>query len=214
MAKAKNKGRTAEDLGVTEDFDPSLSTEPVIADGDHIDHDLLEEAAEISDTSGAPFTSPILSAPSDRNNPYLPEDLQHMEMQPVVMGPPPFGSPDPTTSAGRLLPIDDHPLSAKHLPEGHPSAISEDYGQDVAGVTHPATATSHPLMPDASDYEIDAAGGRETREAQSEVDATESARELAAENGVDLREVEGTGADGRVTKGDVEDHLSADDNDE
>jgi pyruvate/2-oxoglutarate dehydrogenase complex dihydrolipoamide acyltransferase (E2) component len=212
MAKAKNKGRTAEDLGVTENYE-SKSTEEVIADGDHIDHDLLEEAGVASDAAGAPFRSPILSAPSDRNNPYLPEDLQHMEMQPVVMGPPPFGSPDPVTSAGRLLPIEDHPLAAEHLPEGHSAAISEDYGKNVLGLTHPAQSTSHPITPDASDYEIDAAGGREAREAQGDVDATDGARELASENGVDLREVEGTGADGRVTKGDVENHLS-DDNDD
>lgn len=212
MAKAKGKGRTAEDLGVVEDYDPTLTKEEVIADGDYIDHDLLEEAGIASDAAGAPFRSPILSAPSDKNNPYLPEDLQHMEMQPVVMGPPPFGSPDPVTSAGRLLPIEDHPLAAENLGEGHPAAISEDYGADARGLTHPASATSHPLSPDASDYEIDAAGGRTMRESQDEVDATESARDLAKENGVDLREVEGTGADGRVTKQDVENHLS--DNDE
>lgn len=38
----------------------------------------------------------------------------------------------------------------------------------------------------------------------SEVDATEGAEELAAELGIDLATVEGTGKDGRITKGDVE----------
>jgi pyruvate/2-oxoglutarate dehydrogenase complex dihydrolipoamide acyltransferase (E2) component len=44
------------------------------------------------------------------------------------------------------------------------------------------------------------------------VDATDSARELATQEGVNLRDVEGTGADGRVTKGDVEDYIEAREN--
>lgn len=39
--------------------------------------------------------------------------------------------------------------------------------------------------------------------------ATEAARKLAEENGIDLATVEGTGADGQITKGDVEARLSA-----
>lgn len=38
----------------------------------------------------------------------------------------------------------------------------------------------------------------------AEVDATEGAEDLAAELGIDLATVEGTGKDGRITKGDVE----------
>jgi pyruvate/2-oxoglutarate dehydrogenase complex dihydrolipoamide acyltransferase (E2) component len=41
-------------------------------------------------------------------------------------------------------------------------------------------------------------------EKQAEVDATDSAKELAAEHEVDLSEVKGTGKDGRITKPDVE----------
>jgi 2-oxoglutarate dehydrogenase E2 component (dihydrolipoamide succinyltransferase) len=37
-------------------------------------------------------------------------------------------------------------------------------------------------------------------------DATDSARELAAERGIDLSTVEGTGKDGRITQADVENH--------
>ena len=40
-------------------------------------------------------------------------------------------------------------------------------------------------------------------------DATEAARALAAERGVDLADVKGTGKDGRITQGDVEGHTSA-----
>jgi len=39
--------------------------------------------------------------------------------------------------------------------------------------------------------------------------ATDAAAKLAAEHGIDLVGVTGTGADGRITKGDVEAHLAA-----
>lgn len=38
--------------------------------------------------------------------------------------------------------------------------------------------------------------------------ATDAAVKLAAEHGIDLADVVGTGADGRITKGDVEAHLA------
>lgn len=41
------------------------------------------------------------------------------------------------------------------------------------------------------------------------IDATDGARKAAAELGIDLAEIEGTGAEGRVTKADVE-HAASD----
>lgn len=43
----------------------------------------------------------------------------------------------------------------------------------------------------------------------SDIDATDAAADLAAEHGLDLAKVEGTGAGGRITKGDVEAALKA-----
>lgn len=45
---------------------------------------------------------------------------------------------------------------------------------------------------------------KEVEKAKEELDATDTAVELAEEHGVDLTKVEGTGADGRILKSDVE----------
>jgi len=42
-----------------------------------------------------------------------------------------------------------------------------------------------------------------------EVDATDSARDLAVANALDLSQVEGSGSNGRILKSDVEAHLEA-----
>jgi len=41
----------------------------------------------------------------------------------------------------------------------------------------------------------------------AKVNATDEAIQLAADNGVDLAELQGSGAHGRITKGDVDRHL-------
>jgi len=45
---------------------------------------------------------------------------------------------------------------------------------------------------------------RETLTVSAEIDATDAARELAEEHGIDLETIEGSGKDGRIVKGDVE----------
>ena len=41
-----------------------------------------------------------------------------------------------------------------------------------------------------------------------QINATSAARRLARESGADIRDVSGTGKDGRVTKRDVEDYVN------
>jgi pyruvate/2-oxoglutarate dehydrogenase complex dihydrolipoamide acyltransferase (E2) component len=182
-------------------FNPS---DEAVRDGEHIPHDALEEAAEAARQSGAPFPSPVLPQPSALNNPYMSEEDQGMEMKVAVVGPPAYGSPDPTTSAGKLVPLDQHPLHPEALPEGHPAAISEDYGEG-------AVTTVVAGVPQRTDLERHLVGDR-VQEGNAEIDATDAARELANENGVDLNDVEGTGADGRITKDDVEAYLADQEN--
>lgn len=181
----------------SEKFNPQ---DEAVRSGEHIPFDALEDAEEAARASGAPFVSPVLPQPSLLANPYLSQEDQGMEMKAVVVGPPAYGSPDPVTSAGKLVPLDQHPLNAAALPEGHPAAISPDYGE---GYNYTVTGG----RVDRTDLERHLVGNQ-TVEGNAEVDATEAARDLANEHGVDLNEVEGTGADGRITKDDVENYLA------
>ena len=57
---------------------------------------------------------------------------------------------------------------------------------------------------DKADKEQEKQAAAEVSEAPGDVDATDGAAEFAAEHGVDLASVPGSGKDGRVTKSDVE----------
>jgi hypothetical protein len=59
----------------------------------------------------------LLASSSEKMWPNRQEDEQDMEMEPVVMSPPGYGSPDPKTQEGILVPVDESPLD-----------IAEDYG--------------------------------------------------------------------------------------
>jgi len=62
-------------------------------------------------------------APEIRENPHIPLELEdEMEMKPIVMGPPAFGSPDPATEAAKLVPLEEHSRADE---------LSEDYGQEA-----------------------------------------------------------------------------------
>jgi len=91
---------------------------------------------------------------------YASEDEIGMQMDKMeIVGPPAYGSPDPATSAGRLMPLRDHPLSADNLDEDQPSVISEDYGQDVKdAVGTLGREGTHHGAPSQTDLERDSLG--------------------------------------------------------
>jgi pyruvate/2-oxoglutarate dehydrogenase complex dihydrolipoamide acyltransferase (E2) component len=60
-------------------------------------------------------------------------------------------------------------------------------------------AELNPFVDPAGDQKLE---GNQPQ-APSAIDATDAARELAAENGIDLAAIEGTGKDGLITVGDV-----------
>lgn len=87
------------------------------------------------------------------------EEEQSMEMTPVIVGPPAYGSPVPETSAGRLLPLDQHPFNPNDLPEDHPARIAEDYGEGYqANLSPDEIGTQFPGAPGMSDLQIDQLG--------------------------------------------------------
>jgi pyruvate/2-oxoglutarate dehydrogenase complex dihydrolipoamide acyltransferase (E2) component len=177
--------------------------------------DNAEEQLKAQARAGAPAGGVLEEfQPSAQMNPYVSEEEQGMEMRPALVGPPSYGSPRPETSAGKLVALEQHPLRADALPEDHPAAISADYGKGQTGTLKGVdTVTSRPSAP-LSDMERDVIGERSDREADEEAgeNATDAAKELAAENDVSLSDVEGTGTDGRITKDDVQNYIDDRDN--
>ena len=102
-----------------------------------------------------------------------------MNMLPQVFGPPQYGSPDPQTSSAKLA-----TLEAGHTLVGAKgsAAISEDYGADTPAAAGPSN---------------------------EEIDATDAAKELAAEHGIDLSVIKGSGKNGRIIEYDVQDAIDA-----
>lgn len=200
----KKKTRKVRDTTIVEDFEQKPNNETV-ADGEAIDHDRLEEWADQQAAAGAQNAGMTQDfSPSSRANPYVPEEFQGMQMASKVFGPPQYGSPDPTTAAATLAPLGEHALDADKLPEGHPAAISEDYAANTGTEDAPGVLTSHPGEPSRSDLERHTSGAL----ANDQADATDAARDAAAENNVNLADVTGTGEEGRITKGDVEDYVA------
>lgn len=160
---------------------------------DSLDLDSQDDALRAERNSGAQNPTGFVGAsPSSKQNPYMSEEEQGMEMSAKTFGPPQYGSPDPATASSRLLTLEDgHPLDM--VPEDHPAAISSDYAQDVLGT--------------ATDDQRHAAGDFSV-ENNAAADATPAARDLANENSVDLSQVEGTGENGRITKDDVDAYLA------
>jgi hypothetical protein len=59
--------------------------------------------------------------PSEKMHPNRQEDEQDMEMTPVIVAPPAYGSPDPNTQLGGLVAVSESQLD-----------LAEDYGKDAA----------------------------------------------------------------------------------
>jgi hypothetical protein len=61
-----------------------------------------------------------MERPSEKMWPNRTEEEQDMEMEPVLISPPGYGSPDPETAEGILVPVEESPVE-----------LAEDYGKDA-----------------------------------------------------------------------------------
>jgi pyruvate/2-oxoglutarate dehydrogenase complex dihydrolipoamide acyltransferase (E2) component len=103
-----------------------------------------EEGKEIPKSEEVVFASP-----SSQMNPNVSEEEQGMDMAPVVLGPPAYGSPDPATSSVTLMPLEQYPED---------SGISEDYG----------------VQPEATEDDTEDAPGDDFNATQGAVDLAEA----------------------------------------
>lgn len=162
------------------------------------------DAAEAATPLGAPHPAPIALAPSTIPNPNRSEAEQLMEMKPVIVGPPGYGSPDPLTSMGRLVPLEQHPL--------RDTLVAEDYGEGY-GANLTALETLAPSPGPGTGEGTEGTPSAEAEDDESGEGASPAAVKLAAENNVDLDDVTGTGVDGKVTKPDVQNFIDDRDDD-
>lgn len=166
--KASKKHPTSRaEAGLVEEDAEIMPQDEAISDGKWTDFDALEEQGAL-----------VESAQSALKVSGMSEEEQYMDMTPVVVGPPGYGSPNPITSAGRLLPLDQHPFNPENLPEDHPAAIDESYGKGYEGVlTADELGTQFPGAPQRTDLERDLLGG----EAEAKDYASETKADLLAE---------------------------------
>lgn len=104
-------------------------------------------------------------------NPNQSVEEQNMEMKPVVVGPPSYGSPDPSTGSLRMLPVEDIE-----------DRVSDDYAQSVREAMVGASETTHPGEPTGpTELATDSAGKNYSKQTKDEL------MELAAEREIDGR---------------------------
>jgi hypothetical protein len=165
----KNPSSRAE-AGLVEEDSEVQPQDEAISDGSWLDEDAGEEV--------------VTTPPSASKVAGMSEEEQSMEMTPVVVGPPGYGSPAPITSAGRLLPLDQHPFNPESLPEDHPARIDENYGKGYGEAISPEdVGTSFPGTSSGSDLENDLKGtAEEDEDAPSYEEQTKADLTAEAEN--------------------------------
>lgn len=169
-ATPKKKSTSRAEAGLVEEGFEAQPQDEAIAAGEHIDFDALEEADGLVETAQSSLKVSGMS-----------QEEQSMDMTPAVVGPPGYGSPDPVTAAGRLLPLDQHPFNPNALPDDHPARIDENYGVGYqADLSGDEIGTQFPGAPGRSDLETDLLGTGES-EAEATDYGAQTKDELLAE---------------------------------
>jgi hypothetical protein len=191
MAKKKKEMSVRQEAGLVEKDYERLPNDETVEAGEQTDHEANELVGGV-----------IMPEPSAMASPYMGWEEQGMELKTEIVGPPSYGSPDPTTSAGKLLPLRDHPLRADALPEGHPAAVSDDYGADHEGATVMPGESSSSVIP-KTDLENDLEGRRNAREGNYE--------EMKKDELLDEAEARGMNLSASMKKDEIIEALENDD---
>ena len=157
----KKKTASRAEAGLVEADAEIQPQDEAISEGEWTDFDALEEAGGLVESAQSGFRVSGMS-----------EEEQSMNMTPTVVGPPGYGSPDPLSAAGRLLPLDQHPFNPENLPEDHPTRIDPDYGKGYQNDLSPDEIGSQfPGAPGRSDLATDQQGTAEGGEQGATVQA-------------------------------------------
>jgi hypothetical protein len=173
---------------VEEDYE--AQPDEAIAEGNQQDWEVLNELGALAARTGMPFPAGISGTPSAMQNPQMSEEEQGMEMAPIVVGPPAYGSPNPLTSGSRLLPLSMHPLNPDFLPEdsemAQEAAIAGDYGVGYTGTLVGTAALRGgpnpppPPVPNPEEGSEEAAEGQEApQEGQDTTQASEEPQQAS-----------------------------------
>jgi hypothetical protein len=74
-------------------------------------------------------------------HPSFRQEDQHMaaNLKPIVVGPPAYASPDPSTNAGALVPVDEHPFDLdKDYGASAPKTVDITLNSDALNYTKPS----------------------------------------------------------------------------
>jgi len=195
----RKKTTSRAEAGLVEEDYEAQPQDEAISNQEQIDWEAQEEAGALIETLQS---SRVVSGMS--------EEEQSMDLTPAVVGPPAYGSPDPVTAAGRLLPLDQHPFKPPNLPEDHPARTSDDYGKGYdAAIAAADLGFSFPGTSGRTDLERDLAGTGEEG-----AGATASTAQYDSQTRADLlAEAESRGLTGlsNATKADIITALVEDD---
>lgn len=166
----------------------------VVDKGDYVPTEVIGQAATTLESTGY-----VVEVPDDtdkdeqfyneRGDEFMPQD--HSDPREIIPGVVP-------------LPYETH----SNL-EADPTAVEDDENSEGARVLDPSSAAAGGMV----GMDQGEVGGSETEaddevaQANADANATQGAKDLANSEGILLSDVEGSGDDGRIVKGDVEQYL-------
>jgi pyruvate/2-oxoglutarate dehydrogenase complex dihydrolipoamide acyltransferase (E2) component len=125
-------------------------------------------------------------------------------------GAPPASPPQPAPRASAPPATSPAPAPAAQRPQSSPAQLPSEPTPSAPSQWAPSQTARRPSSPSMSSSQPSAsATATAERPDLSDVRATPAVRKLAAENGIDISQLEGTGLGGRVSKKDVEDYIAS-----